>query len=192
MIKGLLSKLEQEMTPIVAYGLIGIALIIVYFAGARAADTVTDMSNRVVAAEQELAVLKSLEQQDIWTDRLAKVNDMKVAVNRKLWTGETPGIISAELQQVLRKSAEGLSNNPIQTNVDATFETLGEVSIINFDARARFTNPESSIKFLGILSQEKRDVFLKDVTVRMSSADSSDVNISGFIPVQITETKPDA
>jgi len=113
-----ISKSQLEVTPIVAYGGIFVATVFAFMGLESFWRHENALAEKVVAAQNELATKETLSESDEWAARFEQSRLMREATLSAIWTGATGGVIAAELQQALRKKAQGLGFEQVQVKVD--------------------------------------------------------------------------
>ena len=103
MIRRIFQKMDLEITPLVAYGLVVIFLILGVVSFGRFSDRIINMEARAQSAKSELAVLSDVQATDVWEKRFEHSRHLRQQFEAKILTGATGGVLAAEIQQSLRK-----------------------------------------------------------------------------------------
>lgn len=91
MIKRLLNNLDLEVTPLVAYGLTALFLILGGLGLGRLSDVVLDVGARAQTAKGELYSLSQIQGTDVWEERLRLSLQVRKYADAKILRGTTGG-----------------------------------------------------------------------------------------------------
>lgn len=94
-------SLRDQLTPPVQYGLLLIGAVFIWLILSAINGRVDELRQERETLEREIAVLDTLEPAQIWSDRLVLAQSLDERRQARVWTGETRGIIAANLTQSL-------------------------------------------------------------------------------------------
>jgi len=175
------------ITPIVAYGLCVLLVILGALTLESYNDIQRDLTSRLQSRQLELATLKAIENTDVWPARLEQSIVLKKQAEDKIWRGRTSGVIAAELQQVLGEISKKHKMNNIKINIDSEPSQLEEIQILRFTFTGRIAAGKDTIDFYSDIARYKEDIIIVELNSSNSIRDRrpSNINLSGIIPIRL-------
>ena len=185
----LLSWINLEMTPIVAYGLAAIFLILGSVGLGRIAGATASISERAQSAQAELYSLSKIQDTNIWEERLALSERATTQTGQQILTGATVGVIAAKLQQTLRGVASGSQLKSPQIKVNAHIEQIEGLDVVQFTFFGLARDWDSVIDVLAALASNDHKLIINEMSFNQSQGgNQSRLSIAGIVPVKIQET----
>ena len=139
-------------------------------------------------AQLEALTLRAAELEDQaslqeWGERARRAADLAHEWNVRQWSGPTPGIISAEIQAVLREAAEKSDLAQVQITVDPDPLDVDGRPVLRFElfGRARTRN---GLSFLVDLAALDKRVLLAEATFTPSPL-RAQIRLSGVAPIRV-------
>ncbi len=181
-------KLNLTVTPIVAYGLVFLLVMLSWLGVERIYQIKNNFSQDAENLRVRRAVVENIKSQDEWADRLAYSLSFKEDLDSTIWRARTSGVIAAELQQLLRKVTADNGINNANIRVDPEPSKVGDLNSLVFDFTGSVANPAGGIDILEQLARNNRQIILNDVNIINDTRDRrpTRVVLSGFIPIQLT------
>ena len=175
------------ITPIVAYGLCVLLVILGALTLESYNDIQRDLTSRLKSRQLELATLKAIENTDVWAARLEQSIVLRKQAEDKIWRGRTSGVIAAELQQVLGEISKKHKMNDIKINIDSEPSQLEEIQILRFTFTGRIAAGKDTIDFYSDIARYKEDIIIVELNSSNSIRDRrpSNINLSGIIPIRL-------
>ena len=175
------------ITPIVAYGLCVLLVILGALTLESYNDIQRDLTSRLQSRQLELATLKAIENTDVWAARLEQSIVLRKQAEDKIWRGRTSGVIAAELQQVLGEISKKHKMNDIKINIDSEPSQLEEIQILRFTFTGRIAAGKDTIDFYSDIARYKEDIIIVELNSSNSIRDRrpSNINLSGIIPIRL-------
>lgn len=180
---------DMKVTPIVAYGLVALLMIFGGLGLDKLRQANTAQSSALVAAKNQLATLEALSGDNPWAERFATSQELRMAVTQRLWTGQTAGVIAADLQQALRRDAGALNFNAVQVRVDPELIDVDGKDILSFEFAARAPDGKAIVSMLEAVAKNQKHIIIRDVDFSQNIRDRRPprVAFSGIIPVKIVQ-----
>jgi len=187
MIGALKETIEKEATPLVRYGGVLIFFVLASILSLDFHAFNDDHQNVLVGKQTELVALRQVEATDIWTDRYAQSKDLKELVEGRLWTGQTSGIISANVQQSLQKILKNVGAEQILITVDPNVDEINGITVLNFGVTCNLPSGSDLINILLENAIHSKSIIIAELrmTNNLRSSGPSRLNINGFIPIGI-------
>ena len=186
-----LTKSQLEITPIVAYGMIFIAAVF----GAMGLEAFwrheNALAETVVAAQNELATKETLSETDEWAARFEQSLQARKATSEAIWTGATGGVIAAQLQQALRKQAQGLGYKQVQVRVDPTPVDVEGLSVLSFELSGTAPDGKAIVSLTEAIAVYPKRIIVRNMDFNQDIRDrrTPRLSVGGIVPVQITTGK---
>lgn len=186
-----LKKLDLEVTPIVGYGLVLIVLVFGWLGLEKMAMAASEVKTRLDSAQMELTTLNQIKETDVWPERLAASSEIKEAAIAKVWSGNTSGVIAAELQQTLRAKSTSNGATDVRVRVDPDADELNGVDILTFEYTGRVPAGKQIIDILTSIAAHEDAIIMTEMSLINSIRDKrpSQFNFSGVIPIN-TQADP--
>ena len=182
----LLSRINLEMTPIVAYGLAAIFLILGGVGLGRMAGATASISERAQSAQAELYSLSKIQDTNIWEERLAISELAAAQTNQQILTGATIGVIAAELQQTLRGIASRSNLKSPQIKVNAHIEQIEGLDVVQFTFFGLAPDWGSVIDVLAALASDSHKLIVNELSFNQSRGrNGSRFSAAGIAPIKI-------
>lgn len=180
---------DMKLTPIVAYGLVALLLIFGGLGLDRLHQASKTQSAALKSAKNQLATLEALSGDNPWADRFASSQNLRTAVIGRLWTGQTAGVIAADLQQALRRDAGALDFNAVQVRVDPELIDIDGKSVLSFEFAARAPDGKAIVSMIEAVAKNPKHIVIRDVDFSQNIRDRRPPRLafSGIIPVQIIQ-----
>lgn len=188
MIKRLLNNLDLEVTPLVAYGLTALFLILGGLGLGRLSDVVLDVGARAQTAKGELYSLSQIQGTDVWEERLRLSLQVRKYADAKILRGTTGGVIAADIQQSLRKIAEDTGIQNLQIQVNSEPEEIDGVDIVQFTLFGLAEDWDTVIDILSAMAANTHSMVIYEMSFSKSMGTrqrSSQFQVAGMIPVKI-------
>lgn len=178
---------DFEMSPMAAYGLIAIALIIGVLGLEKYAVLETRLEQTVVTAQTELATLSTIRDTDYWAERLLQSSSTREVLQTEIWQGNTSGVVAAELQQSLRSLGMSHKFTEIKVRVDPDPVDIDGISVLKFEFSGQATSAKSLADFFEGFATHSKIIILEEANFTQSIRDRRPPRLSmaGLIPVQI-------
>ena len=182
-----LSPDDFEMSPLAAYGLIAIGLIIGVLGLEKFASIESALEQEVISAQTEFATLTTIKDTSYWTERLAQSTVAREQLQSAIWTGNTSGVIAAELQQALRALAAQNNFSQTQVRVDPDPIDVDGITVLSYEFSALAATSKSLADFFEGLTAAPKIILVEDMSFAQSVRDRRPprLSIAGIIPVQI-------
>jgi len=182
-----LSKADFEMSPIVAYGVVLLILILGGLGLERFWASETRLANNLIVTQNEVATLENLSENDQWAERFEKSLQARRSLEQSMWTGITAGVIAAELQQAMRKEALALGYKSLQLRVDTDIQEVEGVDVLLFEFFGQSPDGKNIIAFLESLALMPRLIIIKDAEFSQNIRDRRPprLTLSAVIPIKI-------
>lgn len=181
------TKSDFEVTPIVGYGAVFMLLVFGVMGLEAFWRHENALATRLVAVKNDLATQETLSGTDVWAARFEQSRAAQAALERALWTGATGGVIAAELQQSLRRSAQALDFERIQMSVDPSPVDLDGVMVISFDLSATAPDGKSIPPMVEAITKSPKRIIIKTMSFTQDVRDRRKprLSIGGVVPVKI-------
>jgi len=180
-------RIENEMTPIVAFGLIALACIFVFLALSTFEEKTRFLQNEVKTAQADLVTLQNLQGDDVWTQRLEKSQAELRNVNFKVWQGSSSGVISAYLEETLTKTLNQMRAERTIVSVDPNLQQLNDLNILSFNMRGQLPSHLAVVDIIELIEGNERNIWLNDTAISFDATGKATFSTTGFIPVNISE-----
>lgn len=182
-----ISKSDLEVTPIVAYGAIFMALVFGVMGLEAFWRHENTLAEKVVAVQNDLATQETLSGSDEWAARFEQSRDLRQQTLAALWSGNTAGVIGAELQQALRKDAQALGYEQIQVRVDPTPVDVDGLMVMSFEFNGIAPDGKSIVSLTEAVAVHPKRIILRDMDFSQDIRDRRRPRLAmgGIIPVQI-------
>lgn len=179
----------DDVTPRVRYGLVILAALFVALGVSRWSDRLDDRRSEVETLEYRLAELNALRGTDIWTDRLAISETMTDMARARMWTGDSPGVIAAEIDQQIRAVAMLYEVENIRISVDPSTTDVGDLQIMSFQFAGNARPQTTPLPLIMRLAGTEKAIFVEDVRFNIDrrGISTSNFSFSGYAPVSITD-----
>jgi len=181
--------LDRKATPIVAYGLICLMILAVFFSLDKLASANKSTLTALKSSQQELALLSAIDGQDIWSARKDESDDLKGVVETTLWEGETAGAIAARLQQDLRRKAQGLQMKNIRVLVDSEPADIGNLSVLNFELSGLLPPHKTLHDSLAALASDTYSLNVNQANLTFATRRPSLIRLSGIAPIKLPQAE---
>jgi len=183
----ILQRLNLEITPIIAYGLVFLAVILAGVGLDRLSTLEKDIETKVAAAKNELIILEGIKDTDIWADRLALSLNARQSADNKMWTGPTSGVIAARLQQTLRNISKAHNIQNIRLRIDPEPTNVDTVQVLAFDLQGAAPETRTTVDILSGFASHPQIILIKEATITntVRNRPPTHINISGFAPIRI-------
>ena len=177
-------------TPIVAYGLGFLLLLLSFFGVERLNEIRKSLGGEAESLSIRRSVVENVKSQNHWEDRLAYSEMLKKQLDASIWQASTGGVIAAELQQFLRRITEDNGFKNITIRVDPNPAIIDEIHTLAFDFAGVVEDATGSINLLEQFSQYERQIILNDINIIYdpNGQRNTRVVLSGFIPIQLSGT----
>lgn len=187
-----LEKLNLEITPIVAYGLVAIVFIFGLLGLEKFKVADDGLRTRLETAQRELSTLNQIKETDIWSDRLVESTEKKASAVNKVWTGTTNGVVAAQLQQSLRTIFTAQGATGLRVNVDPQVNNVGGIDILTFDLSTRVPAGKKIIDVYQNIADHKNAIVLTEISAvhSLRYKRPTQINMSGIIPIRVQADKP--
>lgn len=131
--------------------------------------------------------IASLSIQDgntVWAGRLESVSEIREAWTARTWQGQTPGLVSAEVQRVLTELAAnvGLENARIFVASDPI--TVRDSDLIRFEVTA-IADTDAILKFIVGIATARRNFYATEINAPMSENRKSRVSVAGHVVILV-------
>lgn len=181
-------KLDLQVTPIVAYGLVFLLFLFSWLGVERLNVVKQTLGEDNESLRTRLAVVENIKSQDQWSSRLDYSIAYKNQINASLWRANTSGVIAAELQQFLQKVTDDNGLNNVTIRVDSDPSKIGDLNAMSFDLTGVVDAAYGSTNLLGQLSESGRQVIINEVNITTDpqGVRSTRVILAGVIPIELT------
>lgn len=189
MMKKFWEQLDWRVTPIVAYGLVFIGVVLGWLLLEQLVQANKSAHQRLIEEKAQLSALLKIQEDDSWEERLAFSVKRRQSAQEALWSGSTPGVIAANFQQSLRKiAADQLAEN-VNVRVDPEVTNINGIDVLAFDFSGWLPPGDSVFEVLMALARQPHHVAISDVSFSHSLRDRDEtrLTLSGFIPVALVE-----
>lgn len=185
--QALLERYNLKVTPLVAYGLVVLFLVMGLLGLERFNFAQADLEARLTSRESQLARLNAIKDTDIWSDRLSTSLVLKEKTNDKLWSGSTSGVVAAQLQKTLSAISEQHDVKNLTITVDPEADDVDGIEILRFDFSGRLASGKDTIDFYGDLARYEQAIIISEMNVTNSiqTRRESYMTISGLIPISL-------
>ncbi|MBL4591753.1 MAG: hypothetical protein JKY96_07315 [Phycisphaerales bacterium] len=183
-----LNNLNLEITPIVAYGLAFVFLILGGLGLARLSDSVADIGARAQVARIELHDLSQIQGTDVWEARLNLSEQIRAQRATKILTGETGGVMAAVIQQALRQLVADTGLQTPQIQVSPEPEDVDGIDVIQFTFTGFAKDWDTVIEALSVMVSGDTQMFIYEMSYTPpipSQAGISLFRVVGMVPVKI-------
>lgn len=191
MISVIRKRIENEMTPIVAFGLIALACISAFMVVSKVGDTAKSLQNEVQTAQMDLITLQNLQGNNVWSQRLEKSIAELKKVNSKTWQGSSPGVVSAYLEETLIQMLNKMEADRVLINVDPNPQQLNDVTIISFNIRGQLPSHLAVVDLIALIEGHNQNIWLNDSAMSFNANGKATFSTTGFIPARISESVKD-
>lgn len=192
MIAAALKKMDLEVTPVVAYGICAICIILGAMGLLRISDSVEDIKSRAELAKIEFAFLSSIQGTEVWDTRLALSDAWREQIDANVLTGATGGVLAADIHKSLRNIAGKVGITRMKITVVPEPETLFGLDVMMFSFTGSAADWETMIELLtAIVTTHQMNVngFSFSHSVE-STAETSFFRISGLVPIKLQTVEP--
>jgi len=185
--KNYLDRFNLTVTPIVAYGVIVLFVILGILGLQVYTQAEQDLRSQLKSRQNELATLQAIKDTEIWPSRLEQSLKLKSQAEEKIWKGKTGGVVAAQLQQTLRALAKTHDVENVVVRVDPEPSEVGEVEILRFEFTGRIDSGKDTIDLFTDLAASKRMIVITELSSTNSIRDQlpTYVALSGLIPIVI-------
>ena len=182
-----LSRKDFEVTPIVAYGIVFLLLVLGGLGLQKFWGIENVLESEVIAVQSELASLETLRGDSEWAARFERSLVDRQFVDASIWSGQTTGVIAAELQQSLRALATGLGYDRIQVRVDPDSIDLDGAGVLSFEFAGRAPDGKAIVSLFEGVAVNPKQIVIRDVDFSQNVRDRTRprLAIGGIIPIRI-------
>lgn len=182
-----LSRKDFEVTPIVAYGLVFLLLVLGGLGLQKFGGLENVLEGDVIAVQSELASLETLRGDSEWAARFEQSLAARQSVDASIWGGQTTGVIAAELQQSLRALASGLGFDSIQVRVDSDTIDLDGAEVLSFEFAGRAPDGKAIVSLFEGVAVNPKQIVIRDVDFSQNVRDRirPRLAMAGIIPIRI-------
>lgn len=186
--KTYLERLNLQITPLVAYGLVALFLMLGAMGLQNYNNTQNGLAAELQTRQSELSTLRAIKNTDIWPFRLEKSLVLKKNTEDKLWKGSTSGLIAAQLQQVIRNISKTHDINNVVVSVDPEPSYVEGVEILRFDYKGHIASGKHTIDFFKDIASSEKSIIITELDMTNSIRDKRPtyMTLSGLIPIILT------
>lgn len=182
-----ISRKDFEVTPIVAYGLVFLLLVLGGLGLQKFWRVENALAADVITIQTEVASLERLSGDTQWEGRLEQSLALRAQVDAAIWQGPTTGVIAAELQQSLRRAASGLGYDAIQLRVDPEAVERDGAQVLSFEFAARAPDGKGIVSLFEAVAVMPKQVVIRDVDFSQNIRDRNRPRLAmgGIIPIRV-------
>lgn len=182
-----LDRTDMQITPLVAYGLVFLGAVLAWLGLEKFNRAETELANKVRGVQTELATLQNLSAADEWSERLAVAMERRNAALSETWSGRTPGVIAAQLQQAIRKTSLALDYTQINIRVEPEGVDIDGISVLSFEFSGQAPDGKAIPSLLEGLAAEPRRIVVTELDFFQSVRDRRRprVTLSGIVPITL-------
>ena len=158
MLKSILDLWEKEATPLVRYALVFLLSVLAVILILDFHDLNNRNQDNLSSTQTELMALNQVEGNDIWDSRRDQSEVIKIAVDQRLWTGQTSGIVSANAQQTLQRVLKQVGAEDILITVDPDVDYVSGVDVLNYSITCRIPHGAALIDVLVDFSTHPKSI----------------------------------
>ncbi|WOR15357.1 hypothetical protein RYZ27_01595 [Hyphomonas sp. FCG-A18] len=173
--------LEEQMTPRLAWGLVAVAALIAAFIYFEISDLRNEAEANYNRLLDEKTVVSETDGLDKWQDRAQQASTARGAWDKRVWSGPTPGIASAEAQAALNAilNESGLQSVNLQVSSDPI--RIDNRDLLRFEVRA-VGDSHAFIATLVALSTSDRAYMITEMSIPMRDGQVSRITFGGYLP----------
>lgn len=181
------SRKDFEVTPLVAYGLVFLLLVFGGLGLQKFWRVENSLAATVIEMQSEVASLQKLSGEDVWEGRFEQSLVMRQSVDGALWTGQTTGVIAAQLQQALRSEASKIGFDSIQVRVDPDIIERDGVEVLSFEFAGRAPDGKGIVSLIEAVAVNPKRLIIRDVDFGQNTRSKNRPRLAmgGIIPVRI-------
>jgi len=185
MISAIRKRIEDEMTPIVAFGLVALICILIFLSLSRLGDKANRMKNDVRTAQTDLFTLQQLQGDDVWSVRLQTSEAELTKMKSKIWRGSSPGVVSAYLEEALSQLLNQAETKRTTIRVDPELQQLNGIEILSFEMRGQVPSHLAVIDVMALIEGNERHIWINDTRISFNGNGAATLSATGYIPVDI-------
>jgi len=180
-----LDKLDNELSPIVGYGLVILCLIVAYLGIDSLKRHVDTLRSDLTVSANALKSLEQIQSEAIWEERLVQSRAARDVTMQAEWTGQTQGIIAAGLQQRLRAITRKAKLKSVRIRVEPEIDTLDGIDVLYFELRGTAENGDVVTDIIADIAADPRLIIVQDSNLSFQSRRPSQISLSGLIPIRL-------
>lgn len=182
---------KNHYTPLLGYGTTVLLAVM-------AVITISEIQGRgnliqaeILSKQTELSLLKQIDKTEIWDNRLSASKDAKNRKLNQLWRGETGGMISAFLQEMLQETLRDINASNVRISIDPNPTEINKISTLNYKLTCNLPPGKGIVDFLSKIANHPQIVIVSSLQVTNSVRDQkpSFLTVEGFVPIYITSEK---
>lgn len=185
-------NMDLKITPIVAYGLVFLMVMIGYLGLDKLVDKNSQLAQKLIVEQENLHIMQTIQASDIWEGRLAQSIEIRDLAKDSLWPGKSAGVIAAQFQQEIRKIAKTLEAKNVRIQVEAEPVSIENTDMLAFEFSAFLPIGDTVFALYNALAQQQHIVLVQDSNFSHSLRDKHPTRliVSGFIPIKISASTP--
>ncbi|HFB55299.1 MAG TPA: hypothetical protein ENJ46_05190 [Hellea balneolensis] len=190
--KKYLKKINLEITPLVAYGLVALMAIIFWLGLVTMKDSVQGVKARAQDSRQRLADLTQIKATNVWEERLAVAQKLNAQTQSSIWSGATYGVIAARAEQGLATIAQQLNIEKPLISVTPDADSIDGVDFLGYNFRGMVEDGEGFVKTLQAFTDSPQRLIIHELAIPFHDNRPSLLIVSGRFPIKITQpSSPD-
>lgn len=180
-------ELDFTVTPVVAYGAIGLLAIIGFLGIERYSQIVQVSAERDRNAYSEYVLLEQIKGAAVWQSRLEDSIKLRQYMEDQIWSGSTNGLIAAQLTQKLYTISDELGLYDVNVRVDSEPTDIDNMTVLTFEFVSKVQKGKGVVDVLAEIAKEPRAIIVTESNFAHSLRDRrpTRLRVSGIIPIKI-------
>lgn len=184
--------LKEQMTPNLAFGLSALLILGLFYGWSTLRSQRVEAELRLDDARHDLAAVSDVSDSTLWDQRADDARQAKINWEARAWTGETPGIVSAEAQARINQMLLGTGLQSVQVSVSSDPTEVDGNMLLRFDASG-VGDSRALINMIVEICALNKSVRLTELTAPVRAQGSTRIVLGGFLPYsqpENTESNP--
>ena len=181
------SSVRQSLqaNPRLMWGIILIVVLAAIFTHSKMQSWKSEIRAQLDAVDRNIAITSQADAFETWKTRAEESLSARSAWEKRIWTGPTPGIISAGAQSTLGAMAGSAGLESVQVTVASDPVLVDSRNLLRFEIVA-IAKAQSFLTCLVELSTHDQSILIAELDADISGKQSSRIRIAGYLPIQIT------
>ena len=189
--KQYLERFRQSLTLRTLYGLIALGCLLgvsllgrLDAATARAAESRAEMDARVARHGGGI-------DENLWRERAANAETELAFWRATHWSGQTPGVIAAELQDAINMTARAAGLDVIAVDVDPAPSEIPGGPVLRFSFSTDSRSGDAVAKTLAAFGAHEPIIVIDEVNAVFDDSRLGRFSASGYAPITLAEPAPE-